>query len=683
MTRSKISVIIPVYNVEKYLEECLKSVITQDYRELEIICVNDCSTDNSALILEEYSGKDDRIKIITHEQNRGLGAARNTGIRAASGDYLFFLDSDDYLTPHCLEKLIAPACGADAVISKGEAFCADISEKERIVHLNEYLSRSMADNYTINKNNAAFMLDYMPSVAWGRLYNTKFIKDNEIFFIDDNTVHEDEGFFIKLIANFPKIRFTDTVSIMYRIRGGAITSNLNKNKKEKAVKKVVRDASAYIKNTKTPEVYKFFFNVLYNSSGYHKAFRSISNLIYDVIWNEVDKKVCIFTIPVYSKNIEKNKKRILGIPFKINNRKQSAKTALLKRICKLTKSDKAKGIKYIINNNDAFLEEILRSLEEFMFIPNKGNLGDALIAAAEFQYFEAGKFDYKIWQRTKMQTKPFNLVYGGGGIWHANYKKSFNEILDIFRSPLLKKCVILPSSFYDCSDVIEIFDERFTIFCREKQSYDYCILRNNRAKFIVADDMAVNMDFGIFKNKLYDTVILNEFLDGKQEFSYKNYSTILKKINKNLSSVKDFSIGYFLRKDAESTGNNNAGFDLSGLGGSYCLDSGFCFITSRLFLSVIDKFDTIVTDRLHIGIAAAKLGKKVYLLDNLYKKISSVYEYSLKNRFERAEMISDLSNIRHETSIKSVNQELPKNILEYIKEYGSIRNRHDFERRYL
>lgn len=93
----KVSVIIPIYNVDQYLTKCLESVINQTYKNLEIICVNDCSSDNSYTILEEYFQKDNRIKIIYREKNGGLSAARNSGLDVATGEYIYFIDSDDWI----------------------------------------------------------------------------------------------------------------------------------------------------------------------------------------------------------------------------------------------------------------------------------------------------------------------------------------------------------------------------------------------------------------------------------------------------------------------------------------------------------------------------------------------------------------------------------------------------------
>ena len=116
---AEISVIIPVYNVEKYLEDCLDSVCNQSFEDMEIICVNDGSCDNSLDILNDYAKRDDRIKIIS-QPNQGLGAARNAGLSHANGNYIYFMDSDDYIELDTLEKLYSNALSnsSDMVLFK-------------------------------------------------------------------------------------------------------------------------------------------------------------------------------------------------------------------------------------------------------------------------------------------------------------------------------------------------------------------------------------------------------------------------------------------------------------------------------------------------------------------------------------------------------------------------------------
>ncbi|MDE6527932.1 MAG: glycosyltransferase, partial [Muribaculaceae bacterium] len=115
-----ISVLIPVYNVERYLSRCLDSVLAQSFTDFEVICVNDASPDTSAILLSAYAAADPRIRIITHPSNLGTMATRKTGYMNAKGKYIFFLDSDDYLPNRTLEQLISAArkTGKDIVIGQ-------------------------------------------------------------------------------------------------------------------------------------------------------------------------------------------------------------------------------------------------------------------------------------------------------------------------------------------------------------------------------------------------------------------------------------------------------------------------------------------------------------------------------------------------------------------------------------
>lgn len=138
----KISIIIPVYNVAQYIEECLNSVIAQTYMgDMECLIVDDCGTDDSIAIakriIQDYQGNI-KFQILYHEHNRGLSAARNTGIEASTGDYLYFLDSDDSIIPECLELMVeilekypkAEIVQAGAIVSEKEYKWLEIEEKD-------------------------------------------------------------------------------------------------------------------------------------------------------------------------------------------------------------------------------------------------------------------------------------------------------------------------------------------------------------------------------------------------------------------------------------------------------------------------------------------------------------------------------------------------------------------------
>ena len=106
MEHPKISVIVPVYNVEKYIQKCVESICRQEYQNLEIILVDDCSSDTSGEICEQYAQKDERVKVLHHYVNQGVSAARNTGIENATGQYYLFIDSDDWIDAHLCKNVV-------------------------------------------------------------------------------------------------------------------------------------------------------------------------------------------------------------------------------------------------------------------------------------------------------------------------------------------------------------------------------------------------------------------------------------------------------------------------------------------------------------------------------------------------------------------------------------------------
>src|SRR5512133_912996 len=113
-----ISIITPVFNVQAHLAQCMESLLAQRFRNIEIVCINDASTDGSAAILDKYARLDSRVALVEHQVNLGLGAARNTGLELARGEYIVFVDSDDWVTPDMLTKLheSATTYGSDLVL---------------------------------------------------------------------------------------------------------------------------------------------------------------------------------------------------------------------------------------------------------------------------------------------------------------------------------------------------------------------------------------------------------------------------------------------------------------------------------------------------------------------------------------------------------------------------------------
>jgi exopolysaccharide biosynthesis predicted pyruvyltransferase EpsI len=201
---------------------------------------------------------------------------------------------------------------------------------------------------------------------------------------------------------------------------------------------------------------------------------------------------------------------------------KDAKDKLLSQPLKKTVDAPYSPFRY--NENVA---ERLVALQEFLFCPNNGNLGDAVIAEAEYQFLRHVNSNYSIFDVFSEKTpekSTFNFVYGGGGLFVKYH--NYQEILDIFKSPNLKRCIVLSASFFECDDLIEVFDGRFTVFCRDKRSYQYCVGRNKNAEFILSDDMVFNLDMhsATKRNSGHITENIVKLSDKYLNVVYANYS---------------------------------------------------------------------------------------------------------------------------------------------------------------
>ena len=327
--KALISVIIPIYNVEQYIDECIKSVINQTYKNLEIICIDDCSCDNSIKTLEEYITKDKRIKLIKHEKNLGLAVSRNTGLAHAKGEYIFFLDSDDYINLDIIEKLYNKIITdkSDVVSSSAKAFTKDDDKNivERVDNYNnEFQKLSKEGKIQINFGNFDLFDDILFHTAWGRLYKSEFLKKNNITIINKNIICEDEGYFVKIMSHFPLVSFIQDIGVMYRIRKNSIISKNLDNKdsqkqKTKQLKIVLEDALKHIKQTNNTKRFKKLKDQIKKSELYGNCFDiNFSNLI-KIILRKDNKRIKIFYINLYREKVVKNNIKIykvLGITIK-------------------------------------------------------------------------------------------------------------------------------------------------------------------------------------------------------------------------------------------------------------------------------------------------------------------------------------------------------------------------------
>lgn len=197
-----VSIVIPVYNVEKYLRQCLESVVNQTYENLEIVCVNDGSPDNSLGILEEYANRDSRFKVITIE-NQGLSGARNVGTEACTGEFLMYIDSDDWVDINTVE-LAVDAIRNHSVDLVLWNYAKEYAQYSQPVKVFAAKSLFKGDDYIRLHQRLVGLtgkqLDHPEkcdsiSTAWGKLYRTSIIKSNHIEFVDTKLIGTEDLLF--------------------------------------------------------------------------------------------------------------------------------------------------------------------------------------------------------------------------------------------------------------------------------------------------------------------------------------------------------------------------------------------------------------------------------------------------------------------------------------------------------
>lgn len=219
-----ISIVIPVYKVEEYIERCLQSVIAQDYEgDLECLLIDDCTPDNSCAIIDDildrYQGPIE-FRLLHHEKNRGLSAARNTGIDNAQGDYIYFLDSDDYISSDCISKLAAPLTEGDCDIVIGNYTILGTNRLSLPLLLG---NRQLTHNDEIIESYIRYEW-YM--MAWNKLYKLTFIREHLLYF-KEGIIHEDELWSFQCACLAQSLMSIDSSTYFYCIRNASIMTSLN------------------------------------------------------------------------------------------------------------------------------------------------------------------------------------------------------------------------------------------------------------------------------------------------------------------------------------------------------------------------------------------------------------------------------------------------------------------------
>lgn len=230
----KVSIVIPVYNVESYIECCLESVFMQAYRNVEVLLVDDCGTDDSMKLVEAFLNTHDTLdaRIVKHEQNRGLSAARNTGLDVATGDYVLFLDSDDALMENALEALIRPLKEFPY-----EMVIGNYVTKRNEIHT-EVNDCKLSQGALMGNSDilAAYAQGLWYVMAWNKLCNRCFLLKEKLYFAE-GFVHEDVIWTFKLACKLQSMYVVKQSTYCYTVRNASIMTSMS----------VEKDVTVYLK----------------------------------------------------------------------------------------------------------------------------------------------------------------------------------------------------------------------------------------------------------------------------------------------------------------------------------------------------------------------------------------------------------------------------------------------------
>lgn len=278
-----LSVIIPVYNVEKYLNQCVDSVLSQLPDDSEIILIDDGSTDKSSQICDLYSEKDSRVRTI-HQENRGLSGARNAGLDIAKGNKIFFIDSDDYLPQNYFNTLLSNE--SDIVIGNYRAFYSDGHP--------DIIGDFKPANYTdlkdfLNDFNIYFTTIF--NFAWGKIYNSNIIKQHNLRFDESLSMVEDVLFNTQYYSYCKNISVVPNAQLCYRQTNNSLSKKQNPllfswySKSYDKIKCLLESHSAFSGNNLICFYSKMFGNILESIFSVRKLSSEQRNKIYTQICN--------------------------------------------------------------------------------------------------------------------------------------------------------------------------------------------------------------------------------------------------------------------------------------------------------------------------------------------------------------------------------------------------------------
>lgn len=501
-----VTVLIPVYNAECYLEDSINSILGQTFQDFELLLINDGSTDKSLEIATSFH--DPRIRIINNKENRGLVQTLNQGISAARGELLARMDADDIAFPQRLAKQVDYMDRHPRVGIVGTWYfmfggrTSSLIRTPRRVSVDDLLQGSPLGHPTV-------------------MMRASVLRKYHLFYQERYKHAEDYELWVRAFRHTELANLQEML-LLYRVHNTQVSS-LYRTEQAK-ITAVVRQRARLL-----------------------------------------------------SGGLRNNTPLLEILPPQKNS---------------------------VLN--------VLSSIGEFAYTPNSGNMGDALIASATMQWMDVHNLP---WSRCSQEEhNPRCFVYGGGGAWLPEWIDALHPIME--KMQRAQRVIVLPSTFRDVPQLVNILDKRFTVFCREKKSYDYLADQHTGAEILMGHDMALHMQRDPVASAA-PTARLRK---------------AARALHRALANLPEENVR-FMRRDREACDSlaTISDFDLSdalGWFSPYEARENIDFAAAEM-LRAVCRFTHIHTDRLHVGIAAALVGVTTTLYDNNTSKVSGVYAYSL------------------------------------------------------